>query len=142
MKKYAIQKTGQNLQNEGLYSVVNLETESVLKSNLLAKDANLFIENLTLLEEIHDYLDKKYLDMLRIKEDLNIEHQELLFNNYGHDVETLILKLERQINSFQLAQNYEQAEILIKRLEKFKTREAPLTWHQRIKRAYYLIKTL
>jgi len=129
-----LQLTGQNISKEGLYSVIDTSRSVVLKSELLAKDANLFIENLTLLEETYAYISKKQLDATRFEDPAN--------HNYGHNLELLALRLERQINTFKKIEDNNRAQALIKKLESFRTTQNALPLLNRLHRAYNLLKSL
>lgn len=142
IEKYELQKTGQNIHNESLYSILDLERNTIIKTDLLAKDAHLFIENLTLLEELSDYLGKKTADISRIKDSLSPQHRELLEHTYDHDIARLLLKAERLVGNLRKIDDNDKAENLMKRLEKLNTVKPALPVLQRVKRAFNLIRTL
>lgn len=142
IEKYELQKTGQNIHNESLYSILDIERNTVIKTDLSAKDAHLFIENLELLEDFSDYLGKKTADITRIKSSLPQQHRELLEHTYNHDIDQLLLKAERLISNLRKIDDKNKAENLIKRLEKLNTVKPALPIIQRVKRAFNLIRTL
>lgn len=150
-KKYELRATFKNNLDQQLFMVFDVETNEVVKADLLSRDAALFIENITLLEELKNYLDKKCLDMERLR-DLNCrekipqEYAALLEHPWNHDVEALALRTDRLLNSLKnaegRAENYKRAEELIRKLSNLNTVKAADPLIKRLKRAYYLLKTI
>jgi hypothetical protein len=150
-KKYELRATYKNSLDQQLFMVFDTEANEVVKADLISRDAALFIENLTLLEEVKDYLDKKCLDTKRLnelncREKIPQEYAMLLEHPWNHDVEAMALRTDRLLNSLKnaegRAENYKRAEELIRKLSNLNTVKAADPLLKRLKRAYYLFKTL
>ena len=72
-------------------------------------------------------------------------YYEMLSHSYNHDILGLSLRIDRLVNSLKDAkkeENYTRAEELIKKLSNFRTVKTVEPLMKRLKRAYYLFKTI